>query len=189
MPPQTTKTRQQWTVAIRPKGREKPRNITTIEGLGGNGFSVSLPFHNAHAGYLFKQPVAPGMGMPHSVAWARATEFGPRDKVKLSYHVDGFAEFCADRSDRIAATRDLISGEVKGLGLFSAPLAQPSVGGPAIAITVYGIDQFVIPKEIEGSGGIGSAWSSSVSSRRGCASRRRTSWCWRRGGRFAARRR
>jgi hypothetical protein len=89
------------------------------------------------------------MDVPHSVAWARATEFGPGDKVKLSYHVDGFAEFCADRSDRIAATRDLISGEVKGLGLFSAPLARPSVAGPAIAITVYGIDQFVIPKEKE----------------------------------------
>jgi hypothetical protein len=137
----------QWTIALRPKDHEKPRRITTLASLGGDGFSAVLPCHKTKTGYLFKQPVIPEAVVPRFVSWETANAFGKQDRVKLIYHKDGFAEFSSEGPGRITASRDLISGEVKGLGLFSAPLSRPGVGGPILAVTVYGIDQFEIAKE------------------------------------------
>jgi len=135
------KTNPRWAIAIRPSGRQHPRNITIVEDLGENGFSMLLPCHKAGSGYLFKQPLVPGSGMPHAVHWEAATKFNRQDGVIFMYHPDGFVEFCSRKNERIRASRDVISGDAQGLGLFSVPLAR-NVGVPIIGITVYGIDQF-----------------------------------------------
>lgn len=137
----------EWTVAIRPATGEKLRKITKIIGLSGNGFSVLVPYHKAHTGYLFKQPVTPGVPRPRFVAWEAAEKFTADDKVKLSYHTDGFAEFSGDRPGRVTSSRDPVSGEAKGLGLFSAPLSRSIFSGPSLTVTVYGLDQFEIAKQ------------------------------------------
>lgn len=130
------------TVAIRLGEAEKARKITKIADLNGDGFSILVPCHKAQSGYLFKQPMIPGVPRPRFVAWESAITFTAKDKAKLSYHKDGFVEFCSDVSSRITSSRDPVSGEAKGLGLFSAPLARPPFGGPIARVDVYGIDQF-----------------------------------------------
>jgi len=139
----------QWTIAIRPANGKKPCKITKIAGLEGDGFSILVPCHKAHTGFLFKHPVIPGVATPRFVAWDAAVAFGARDKATLNYHADGFVEFSGERPGRITASRDLIWGEAKGLGLFSRPLSRPSFG-PILALTVYGLDQFESAQEKDG---------------------------------------
>jgi len=138
------------TIAIRPANGKKPCKITEIAGLEGNGFSILVPCHKAHTGFLFKHPVIPGVAAPRFVAWDAAVAFDARDKAKLNYHADGFVEFSGERPGRITASKDLVSGEAKGLGLFSRPLSRPSFGGPILALTVYGLDQFESAQEKDG---------------------------------------
>jgi hypothetical protein len=137
----------QWTIAIRPAIGEKPRKITKVASLAGDGFSILVPHHKAKTGYLFKHPVNPDSGAPRFVAWDTAVAFTPRDSVKLSYHMDGFAEFSGNGPNQIGSSRDIVSEEVTGLGLFSAPLSRPIFSGPTVAITVHGIDQFELAEE------------------------------------------
>lgn len=135
------KVNNQWTIAIRPGVGKKPRTITKIAGLGGDGFSVLAPCHQAQSGFLFKHPVIPGRAAPRFVAWDSAVPFDARDRAKLNYHADGFVEFSSDKPGRITVTKDLVSGEVKGPGLFSLPLSRPSFGG-VVALRVYGLERF-----------------------------------------------
>jgi len=137
-----------WTIAIRPSKRQPPRKITIIEDLGENGFSMLLPCHKSRSGYLFKQPLMPGSPMPHAVNWESAIKFGPEDEARFRYHPDGFVEFCGRKPERIKASRDVISGDTQGLGLFSVPLAK-HVGVPVTATTIYGINQFDLAKEAD----------------------------------------
>jgi hypothetical protein len=140
----------QWTIAIRPAAGKKIRKITEIASLGGYGFSVLAPCHKAQSGFLFKQPVIPGRATPRFVAWDSAVAFAARDRAKLIYHADGFVEFAGEKSDRIAASKDLISGEAKGLGLYSLPLSRTSVGGPIISLKTYGLEEFQSSKAQDG---------------------------------------
>jgi hypothetical protein len=140
------KTNPRWIIAIRPGKREPSRKITAIEDLGKGGFSMLLPCHKSRSGYLFKQPLVPGLPMPHAVRWQGAVKFGPADEARFRYHPDGFVEFCGRRAERIKASRDVISGDTQGLGLFSVPLAK-HIGVPVIATTVYGMNQFDLANE------------------------------------------
>jgi hypothetical protein len=140
----------EWTVAIRPAAGAKPRKITKIAGLEGGGFSIFVPYHKAQTGYLFKHPVIPGVREPRFVAWDGGTVFTAHDRVKLNYHSDGFADFSGDIPGRITSSRDLVSGEAKGLGLFSAPLSRPIFSAPTSMVTAYGLDQFETAKEQDG---------------------------------------
>jgi hypothetical protein len=132
----------QWTVAIRPAKGAKAHRITKIASLAGDGFSVLAPCHKAQTGFLFKHPVVPGSPIPSFVAWDTAVAFTGRDRARLNYHADGFVEFSGDRPGRMTATKDPISGEVKGLGLFSLPLSRPPYSGGVVGLTVYGLDHF-----------------------------------------------
>ena len=140
------KTISEWTIAIRPTNGARPRKITRITGLGGDGFSVAMPCHRARAGYLFSHPVIPGAGRARFVAWQSSVPFVRDNSVTLKYHADGFAEFSAAKLGNLAS-RDLVSGEAKGLGLFSAPLVRPPVMGATLAMLVYGLDQFELADE------------------------------------------
>jgi len=56
-------------------------------------------------------------------------------------------EFSNGRPGRISASKDIVSGEAKGLGLFSAPLSRSIFSGPSVGIIAYGIDQFEMAEE------------------------------------------
>jgi hypothetical protein len=134
-----------WTIAIRPSAGQPPRKITKIIGLNGGGFSVLVPYHKAKSGFLYKLPVDPktdlGPGQ-RCVPYAECVGFTAEDRVKLSYHTDGFAQFSGENPGNIISGRDPVTGEPKGLGLFTRPLTNPIRSGPSVSVTIFGIDGF-----------------------------------------------
>jgi hypothetical protein len=136
-----------WTIAIRPPGDEQLRKITRIVGLNGAGFSVLTPYHKAKTGFLFKAPVELSRHGPYRIPFANASAFTAEDRVKLSYHTDGFAQFSGEAAGRITSGIDPATGEPKGLGLFTNPLTTPIWTGPSVGITVWGMDEFEEAKE------------------------------------------
>ena len=133
-----------WTIAIRPPGSDKLCKITKIVGLNGGGFSVLAPYHKAKSGFLWKMPIPPDVRKPgtHHVASKMGTAFTASDRVKLSYHTDGFAQFSSETSARIISGIDPATGEPKGLGLYTRPLTSPISSGPSIGVTVWGMEEF-----------------------------------------------
>ena len=134
-----------WTIAIRPPGKNKKlRKITKVIGLNGGGFSVLTPYHKAKSGFLWKMPVPPNLREPgtHGVSHKLGTAFTANDRVKLSYHTDGFAQFSSEKAGRIISGIDPATGEPKGLGLYTRPLTSPISSGPSVAVTVWGIEEF-----------------------------------------------
>jgi hypothetical protein len=133
------------TIAVRPAIGQQPRKITKIVSLNGNGFAVLTPYHKARSGFLFKMPVDPKiLRTPgkFTVSIDQAVGFTADDRVKLSYHTDGFAQFSSEAPGRIISGRDPVTGEPKGLGLFARPLKTPVWSGPSVGVTVWGIDEF-----------------------------------------------
>jgi hypothetical protein len=134
-----------WTIAIRPSARTTPHKITKIIGLNGGGFSVLVPYHKAKSGFLYKLPVDPKTDLGPGERWvpyAECVGFTARDRVKLSYHTDGFAQFSGETPGKIISGRDPATGEPKGLGLFTRPLTSPIRTGPSVGVTIFGIDDF-----------------------------------------------
>jgi len=136
------------TIAVRPAVDHPARKITKIVGLGGSGFSVLVPYHKAQNGFLFKMPVGPSVHTPgpHDIRSVDFVSFTADDRVKLSYHTDGFAQFSGERPGRITSGRDPKTGVPKGLGLMTHPLTSPIWSGPSVAVTAWGLDEF---EEIE----------------------------------------
>lgn len=137
----TTKKKRKWTIAIRPDG-ETPRKITKIVGLNGRGFSILTPYHKQRSGFLFKHLVDLQVLGGRSVPWRECIGFTVEDRAKLSYHMDGFAQFSSETPGKIISGRDEKTGEPKGLGLLARALTNPSISGPSVGVTVWGLDDF-----------------------------------------------
>jgi hypothetical protein len=134
-----------WTIAIRTAPGQPPRKITKIIGLNGGGFSVLVPYHKAKSGFLYKLPVDPKTDLgpgERSVPYSECVGFTARDRAKLSYHTDGFAQFSSETPGKIISGRDPATGEPKGLGLFTRSLTSPIRTGPSVGVTIFGIDDF-----------------------------------------------
>jgi len=138
--------RKSWTVAIRPTAGAEPRKITKIVSLVDGGFSIVTPYHRARNGFLAKLPMPRGVG-PHFTPWSEGITFTVDNRVKLSYHADGFAQFSGEANDKIISGIDQTTGEPKGLGLHSNPLNTPTWRGAVAAITVWGIDDYLTAKD------------------------------------------
>jgi hypothetical protein len=83
------------------------------------------------------------------IPWQKCVAFTTEDRVKLTYHTDGFAQFSSENPGRIISGRDPETGEPKGLGLLTRPLATPIVSGPSVGVTVWGIEEFEMADESE----------------------------------------
>lgn len=138
-----------WTVAIRPSAGEKPRKITKIVGLNGVGFSVLAPYHQARSGFLCKPLIDARTFERRMKGWDECVGFTAEDRVKLSYHIDGFAQFSSENPGKIISGRDPKTGEPKGLGLLARSLLTPSVSGPSVGLVVWGIQDFEAAREEE----------------------------------------
>jgi hypothetical protein len=139
-----------WTIALRPTDGERARKVTKIVGLNGGGFSLRAPYHKSKSGFLYKMPVDPKViATPGTfeVSNDDVVGFTVDDRVKLSYHTDGFAQFSSETTGRVISGRDPETGEPKGLGLFTHPLTRPIWSGASVGITVWGIDDFEETKE------------------------------------------
>lgn len=134
-----------WTIAIR-SADGALRKITKIIGLNGGGFSLLMPYHRARSGVVCKMPVGPG-GLATKVAWSNMVAFTAEDKVKLSYHTDGFAQFSGEAQGKIISGIDAKTGMPKGVGLFTNPLTAPISSGGSVAVTLWGLEDFETTKK------------------------------------------
>lgn len=135
-----------WTIAIRPTLGAEPRKITKVVGLKDGGFSILTPYHYVKGGYLAKLPMPKGVG-PHFIRWSEGVTFTVENRVKLSYHADGFVQFSGESNGKIISGIDHTTRKSKGLGLRSNPLLTPTWSGAVAAITVWGIDDYLTSKD------------------------------------------
>lgn len=135
-------TRDRYTIAIRSEASQVARKVTKIIGLQGNGSSVLAPYHKARSGYLFKMPVDPQAKGVWSIPWDETIGFTAESHVKLTYYTDGFVQFSSEKPGEIISGRDPMTGEPKGLGLFTCPLESPIWSGSSVGVTLWGLDDF-----------------------------------------------
>jgi hypothetical protein len=139
------KHKNKWTVAIRPTKGGRFRKITKIIGLNGAGFSVLSPYHSAKQGIVLKQAVVPEMHQKAgktTIPWSQVAAFTADDRVKLTYHPDGFVQFSGENPHRIISGRDPHTGEPKGMGIMARPFSNPSQSGPSVGISAWGLQEF-----------------------------------------------
>ncbi len=118
------------------------RKITKIVPHSGGGFAVLAPYHKARSGLLLKFPVDYDGKGETAVPFEECAGYSADDRVKLSFHPDGFVQFSGENPRKIVSGRDPQTGEAKGLGLMSNPLSNPIRSGPTFGISVWGLHEF-----------------------------------------------
>ena len=117
------------------------RRVLKVLPLSDGGLAVTTPYHAARDGFLFKSPRMRGAGT-RMLDPGDLIPFNANDRVKLSYHVDGFAQFSGEDNARIVSGRDRDTGMPKGLGLVTNPLEDPLTSGPSVGCTIWGLGDF-----------------------------------------------
>jgi len=117
------------------------RKITKIIHHSGGGFAVLAPYHRARCGCLLKFPVDYDVKGDSWVPFADCIEYSADDRVKLSFHPDGFVQFSGENPAKIISGRD-VDGKPKGLGLISNPLSHPIRSGPTFGVSAWGLEEF-----------------------------------------------
>jgi hypothetical protein len=136
MPAQETR------VALRDPQTGHLHKITKFVAYKEGGFAILTPYHNARSGCLAILPVDYRKTGEFEVGHQEATEFSAADRVKLSYHPDGFVQFSSEIGGTIISGKDHTTGQPKGIGLMTNPLARPISSGPTFGLTIWGLDQF-----------------------------------------------
>jgi len=131
------------TVAIQAKADDTPRKVTKIVGYREGGLGLLAPYHSARSGVLTKTLVDYSAG-GRRVAGEDMELFSAGDRVKLSYHPDGFVQFSGERSGRIVSGKDPRSGEPRGLGIMANPMDAPVMTGPSFGISAWGLEDFLV---------------------------------------------
>src|SRR5436190_17943309 len=116
------------TVCIRHDG--VIRKITKTVPYSDGGFALLVPYHSARVGYLTKMPVDYSKRGEILVERAEIVEYTADDRVKLSYHPDGFVQFSGERAGKIISGRDPDTGEPRGIGVLTNPMREPMASGP-----------------------------------------------------------
>ena len=80
---------------------------------------------------------------PQVRRWSEGITFTAENRVKLSYHIDGFAQFSGESSRKIISGIDPTTGKPRGLGVRSNPLPTPTWSGAVASITIWGIDDYL----------------------------------------------
>ena len=110
--------------------------LTTCNG----GFGVSVPYHPAKNGWLYKSPYHYGRGEGF-VPITEFTHYTVNDRVKLSIHMNGFVQFSAGGGQPIISGFNQELQEAKGLGLKTYdPIIVTS--GPLFSVVLYGLQDF-----------------------------------------------
>ena len=119
-----------------------PRKVTKIVPYKAGGFGVLLPYHQARRGYLAKLRIDYDQSNLR-IGRQQMQEYSAADRVKLSFHADGFVQFSGENPGSIVSGRDPKTGEPKGLGvLLEHVLERPISSGPTFGITAWGLDEF-----------------------------------------------
>jgi hypothetical protein len=134
--------RRETTIAIRNPDTARLHKITKVVAYKEGGFGVLTPYHSARSGYLAITPVDYKEVGKNQVSDEELTLFSANDRVKLSYHPDGFVQFSGEIGGTIISGKDPATGQPKGIGLNINPLSRPISSGPTFGVTIWGLDEF-----------------------------------------------
>lgn len=129
------------TILIRASEDEPAHKVTKLMGYKQGGFALLSPYHSARTGVLTKMLMDYRRGTA-AIDVQETETFSASDRVKLSYHMDGFVQFSGERAGRVVSGRDPVTREPKGLGIMTNPMGAPVMTGPAFGITVWGLGDF-----------------------------------------------
>lgn len=127
------------------------RGVSLIATLSDGGFSLIVPYHPSGEGILNRDRMSrhPSLGrfVPHPPLTDR---FTASDRVKLSFHFDGFTQFSSERNGNILSGRDAV-GQPKGLGILREPFSRMPIR-PKLLFTLilWGIEKFQSAKQKPG---------------------------------------
>jgi hypothetical protein len=121
-------------------------SLTKIVPYADGGFAVLVPYHKARTGWLAKMP-ADYNKTSFRVTFNECLNYSAEDRVKLSYHADGFVQFSSETAGKIISGRDPVTGEPKGLGLMTSPISNPIRTGPTFSIAAWPLSDFVTVSE------------------------------------------
>jgi len=127
------------TIALLEGRDSEPVKVTKIIGYK-DGFGVLVPYTAAREGWAAKIPVDYRQGTAN-VAAAETQAFTAEDRVKFSYHADGFAQFSGENPGAIRSGRDE-RGQPKGLAVQTWPHGTLIETGPTFAIQLWGLNGF-----------------------------------------------
>jgi hypothetical protein len=133
------------TIAIRPEPGAPCHKVTKITGYKDGGFALLAPYHSAKSGTLTKTLVDYRKRRFETNLEAMES-FSATDRVKLSYHPDGFVQFSGENPRRIVSGRDPLTGEPKGLGIITNPMQSPVLTGPSFGVALWGLNDFDVQK-------------------------------------------
>jgi hypothetical protein len=130
------------TLAIRPDRGKPAVKVTKIVPFTHGGFSVLTPYHHERKGFVAKVPVNYRQAGDFLIPRAHVVGYSVNDRVKLSYHSDGFAQFSGEVQGKVISGRDPKTGEPKGIGLMTNPLEMPIRSGPTFGVALWGLHDF-----------------------------------------------
>jgi hypothetical protein len=133
---------------FRPEPSGKARKITKVVPYSSGGFALLMPYHREKRGMLMKAQVDYNVVGPYRVGPDEHVDYDASDRVKLSYHGDGFVQFSGENPSKIISGRDLATGAAKGLGLVTNPISNPIRTGPTFGVTAWGLDDFDIAENV-----------------------------------------
>jgi hypothetical protein len=116
------------------------RRLFKVLPLSDGGFAVTAPYHVARSGALMKMPQTTKTGS-FAVEQTLLVPFSASDRVKLSYHADGFVQFSGEGAQTIRSGRDRETGEPRGLGLIGQPPGRIQ-SGPSIICGAWDLEDF-----------------------------------------------
>nr|VFK05856.1 MAG: hypothetical protein BECKLPF1236B_GA0070989_100129 [Candidatus Kentron sp. LPFa] len=130
------------TLAIAEQAGSPPRKITKIIPYKTGGFAVLAPYNNAKQGFLAKIPLDYEKRQ-FQIHRSETIEYSVDDRIKLSFHKDGFVQFSGEHPGKIISGRDPVNGQPKGLGiLLEHPLYKPIRSGPTFVVSAWGLSEF-----------------------------------------------
>lgn len=135
-------------IALKSPSTGALHKVTKISPLPGGGFSLLMPYHPARSGFLAKSPIDYKQVGALQIPQNEMVSFTADDRIKLSYHADGFAQFSGEVQGKVISGRDATTGEPKGLGLVSQPISAPIKTGPTCALTVWGLEQYDLAETV-----------------------------------------
>ena len=92
-----------------------------------------MPYHQARCGFVGKLLFDPRIRGGSLIAPVEDSYmFSAADRVKLSYHRDGFVHFSGEIKGRIISGLHPVTNEPKGVGLRTNPLSKPISSGPTL---------------------------------------------------------
>lgn len=129
-------------ILFRENSAGKLRRLTKIIRHNDGGFSIGSPNHAVTGGFLLKSPIDYRTRIGR-VLYSDGVQYRTTHLAKLSIHPSGFAQFSSSNKGEIISGVDPITGEAKGLGVHSWPLATPITTGPTATVEIWGYTDFL----------------------------------------------